>query len=195
VRSKEYPLMSKKCADYLLFKQALMLILNKEHSTLEGLDKIVAIKASMNHGLSDELKVAFAGITPVQRPNILDSRVKDPNWLAGFANGEGCFFVSIFNSSTTKSGKAVQLIFQLTQHNKDELLLRNLTEFFNAGNVFKNGDSYVFKITKFSELDEKIIPLFKDYPILGAKSKDFHDWLQVFYLMKKKAHLTKEGLE
>jgi len=53
--------------------------------------------------------------------------------------------------------------------------LRNLTEFFNAGNVFKNGDSYVFKITKFSELDEKIIPLFKDYPILGAKSKDFHD--------------------
>jgi len=79
MRSKEYPLMSKKCADYLLFKQALMLILNKEHSTLEGLDKIVAIKASMNHGLSDELKVAFAGITPVQRPNILDSRVKDPN--------------------------------------------------------------------------------------------------------------------
>lgn len=164
---------------------------------MEGLNKIVAIKASMNHGLSDELKVAFTDITPVQRPNIniLDSRVKDPNWLAGFANGEGCFFVSIFNSSTTKLGKAVQLIFQLTQHNKDELLLRNLIEFFNAGKVFKNGDSYVFKITKFSELAKKIVPLFKDYPILGAKSKDFNDWLQVFYLMKKKAHLTKEGLE
>jgi len=69
--------------------------------------------------------------------------------------------------------------------------LRNFTEFFNAGNVFKNGDSYVFKITKLSELNEKVIPLFKNYPILGAKSKDFHDWLQVFYLMKNKAHLTK----
>jgi hypothetical protein len=40
---------------------------------------------------------------------------------------------------------------------------------------FKNGDSYVFKVTKFSELDEKIVPFFKDYPILGAKSKDFYD--------------------
>lgn len=36
-----------------------MLIQNKEHLTIEGVNKIVAIKASMNLGLSDELKVAF----------------------------------------------------------------------------------------------------------------------------------------
>lgn len=172
-----------------------MLIRNKEQLSMEGLQKIVAIKASINHGLSDELKVAFKGITPVQRPKILDNKIKDPNWLAGFSNGEGCFFISIVNFSATKLGKTVQLIFQITQHNKDELLLRNFIEFFNSGNVFKNGDSYVFKVTKFSVLDEKIVPLFKDCPILGTKSKDFNDWLQVFYLMKNKAHLTKEGLE
>ena len=75
--------------------------------------------------------------------------------------------------------------------------MRSLIEFFNSGNVFvfKNGDSYVFKVTKFSELDEKIVPFFKDYPILGAKSKDFYDWLQALDLMKNKAHLAKEGLE
>ena len=67
--------------------------------------------------------------------------------------------------------------------------MRSLIEFFNSGNVFKNGDSYVFKVTKFSELDEKIIPFFKDYLILGAKSLDFNDWLQAFDLMKNKAHL------
>ena len=33
---------------------------NKEHLTIKGLHKIVAIKASMNKGLSDELKVAFS---------------------------------------------------------------------------------------------------------------------------------------
>jgi hypothetical protein len=56
-----------------------MLIRNKEQLTMEGLQKIVAIKASINHGLSDELKVAFKYITPVQRPKILDSKIKDPN--------------------------------------------------------------------------------------------------------------------
>ena len=198
----KYPLITQKCADLQLFKQVVMLIRNKEQLTMEGLQKILAIKASINHGLSDELKVAFKDITPVQRPKILDSKIKDPNWLAGFAGfffffcfksttnheqkktkklGEGCFFVSIVNSSTTKLGKTIQLIFQITQHNKDELLLRNFTEFFNSGNVFKNGHSYVFKVTKFSVLDEKIVPLFKDCPILGTKSKDFHDWLQVFF--------------
>ena len=191
----KYPLITQKWADFQLFKKVIMLIRNKEHLTLEGLRKIVAIKASINRGLSDELEVFFTGITPVQRPNVSHSHIKDPNWLAGFANGEGCFFVSMFNSSTTKLGKAVQLVFQLTQHNRDELLLRYFIEFFNSGNVFKNGDSYVFKITKFSELDEKIVPFFKNYPILAAKSKDFNDWLQVFDLMKNKAHLTKEGLE
>ena len=38
----------------------------KEHLTIEGLHKIVAIKASMNWGLSDELKKEFPNIILVQ---------------------------------------------------------------------------------------------------------------------------------
>ena len=37
-----------------------------EHLTIEGLQKIVAIKASMNRGLSDKLKQAFPNIIPVR---------------------------------------------------------------------------------------------------------------------------------
>lgn len=37
----------------------------------------------MNLGLSDELKLAFPGINLVSRPLLLDTGVKDPNWLAG----------------------------------------------------------------------------------------------------------------
>lgn len=55
--------------------------------------------------------------------------------------------------------------------------MRSIIEVFNSGNVLKCGDSYVFKVTKFSELDEKIGPFFKDYPFLGVKAKDFYDWL------------------
>jgi hypothetical protein len=43
---------------------------NKKHLTIEGLHKIVAIKASLNLGLSDELKTSFANIVAIKRPLI-----------------------------------------------------------------------------------------------------------------------------
>ena len=56
---KRYPLNSQKQTDFELFLQAFQLILRKEHLSEEGLQKIVDIKASMNRGLSYELKSAF----------------------------------------------------------------------------------------------------------------------------------------
>lgn len=43
-------------------------MLKKEHLTKESLKKIIAIKMSMNKGLSDYLKTSFPGIIPVVRP-------------------------------------------------------------------------------------------------------------------------------
>ena len=93
----EYQLITKKRADYLLFKLAINLVLNKEHITMEGLNKIVAIKASMNKSLSSKLKDAFPNILPVERPLVLDLPIPDPQWLAGFTSGEGCFSLLFIN--------------------------------------------------------------------------------------------------
>jgi hypothetical protein len=46
----KYPLITKKRADYLLFKKVVDLINKKEHLTPEGLNKIVSIRCSMNNG-------------------------------------------------------------------------------------------------------------------------------------------------
>jgi len=54
----------------LLFKQAIKLVNNKAHLTVEGLNELINIKASMNLGLSDMLKSEFSGYTPVERPVI-----------------------------------------------------------------------------------------------------------------------------
>jgi len=45
---EKYPLITQKQADYEIFKQVFYLISRKEHLTLPGLQKIVAIKTSMN---------------------------------------------------------------------------------------------------------------------------------------------------
>ena len=109
----KYPLITQKYADYLLFKMAVNLINNNEHLTIEGLHKIVAIRASMNWGLSDKLKAAFPDIIPVQRPGVLNTKIQNSNWLAGFTDGEGCFIVNIKKSKTIKTGYQILLRFSL----------------------------------------------------------------------------------
>jgi hypothetical protein len=51
----------------------------KEHLTSEGLIRIIAIRASMNNGLSPELKAAFPNIIPAPRPLIESTEIKDSN--------------------------------------------------------------------------------------------------------------------
>ena len=77
---EKYPLITEKWPDYELFKQVFDLILKKEHLTIQGLRKIVAIKASMNLGLSVELKSAFPSSIQVIRPLRLETKtIEDPN--------------------------------------------------------------------------------------------------------------------
>ena len=97
----KYPLITTKKADYKALKLAYFIIKNKEHLTKEGLRKIIAIRSSMNRGLSEKLQVAFPDVVTVERPLVELPQTIDPNWLAGFTSGEGCFLV-IVERSTTK---------------------------------------------------------------------------------------------
>lgn len=190
-----YPIRTQKISDYVLFKEVFNLVLNKEHLTLSGLHKIVAIKASVNLGLSESLQAAFPGVTPRIRPLANNLSMLDPEWLSGFVAAEGCFFVNIFKSPTHKLKEGVQLEFNISQHNRDELLMKRLIEFFNCGYVQMSRNACVYRVTNISDITDKIIPLFKNYPIYGEKCKDYADFYKVLEMIKTKKHLTKEGLE
>lgn len=82
----KYPLISKKQGDFLLFKSAVEMINGKEHLTTEGLLKLVSIKAAVNRGLTDELKVAFPNTTPALR-SFVNTKIPHPYWMAGFTAG------------------------------------------------------------------------------------------------------------
>jgi hypothetical protein len=74
--------------------------------------------------------------------------------MAGFVSGEGCFLVQM-----AKYGKGkldgVSLSFKVSQHLRDELLLRSFIYFFGCG-LFNyhggNSKSGVFIVIKFSDI-------------------------------------------
>jgi hypothetical protein len=67
-----FPLITQKRADYLLFSQVVKLMENGTHLTNEGLEKVLALKASLNKGLTPVLSSAFPHVIPVTRASILD---------------------------------------------------------------------------------------------------------------------------
>jgi NADH-ubiquinone oxidoreductase chain 5 len=87
-----YPLVSAKSIDYLLWKQCISLIAIKEHLTQSGLEKIIVIKGALNLGIPDDLKTVFPHIKPLTRPQFIVSESQlNPNWISGFTEGDGTF--------------------------------------------------------------------------------------------------------
>jgi len=191
-----YPLITQKKADYDLFKQVYFMLNKKEHLIIENFNKILSIKDLINKGgLSEELKKAYPDYIPAYRPLITNSKIQNPNWLAGFTAAEGCFLINLMKSDTHKLKERVNLKFNITQHIRDEELISSFVEYLDCKNVYKQGEIVDFWVSKFEDIINKIIPFFEKYPIEGVKYKDFEDFRTVAYLMKNKAHLTFDGLE
>ena len=172
------------------------MINNKSHLSIEGLNKIINIKASMNLGLSDFLKSEFINFSSIERPVINTENIPDSNWIAGFVTGEGNFDVRIAQQPTNKIGYRVQLRFRISQHERDIVLMESLIKYLGSGKIYKypGKPAVVLTIFKFSDITNNIIPFFENYPILGVKLLDYLDWCKIAKLISEGSHLTLEGL-
>lgn len=194
----KYPLFTRKQSDFLLFKEVITLMTEGKHLTLEGLNRIVSIKTTLNGGeISDNLRLAFLNLEPALAPKIDNRKIKDLHWLAGFTDAEGCFFIALKKSPKSKLGETVWLRFILSQHSKNKDLLESLISTFNCGRYISKSksDCSEFIVEKFTDVRDKVIPIFEEFKLYGLKSKNYDDFKKAAKLINNKAHLTREGLD
>jgi hypothetical protein len=118
----------------------------------------------------------------------------DPNYVTGFTDGEGCFYIGISPNSKSSSGFRIKLSFQIGLHEKDKEFLNIIQSYFGVGNISKlAGDSVLYRVTSIEEL-KIIIDHFERYPLITQKYKDYLLFKQAFELIKNKEHLSIEGL-
>jgi hypothetical protein len=89
----------------------------------------------------------------------------------------------------------VVLQFKLCQHSRDETLMRSLVDYLGCGRIYVNKGSVDFIINKYSDIVDKLIPLFGKYPIQGIKQLNYLDFVKVSQLMKSNLHLTLNGIK
>jgi len=190
-----YSLLTIKRVNFLLFKEILELMGKKKHLTEEGLQRIVSIRAIMNK------KTLIASYTSplikIDVPIVPDLTKKDitPEWLVGFTDAEGCFFLNV-RPNISKLGFGASLMFSLTQHSRDLLLFKLIIEYLGFGILVeeKLRDVVRIRTENLQIISEHVIPFFTNYPLESSKLLNFQDFCKACDLIKEKAHLTEEGI-
>ena len=119
-----------------------------------------------------------------------------PEWVAGFTDGEGTFYVGINRQPEMTAGFQVLPEFRIVQHERDFKLLHALKKFFGCGVVRRNhGNRFELRIRKIEHLATIVIPFFQKYPLLTQKKFDFLSFRKIILKMQKGEHLTRDGVE
>lgn len=119
------------------------------------------------------------------------------DYLYGFIEGEGCFYVGIVPSQDTKNGFQVIPFFKVSQNPKGKVILDFLKKRLDCGYVKPNDKknssdkSLAYVVRDIISLKEKVIPFFEEK--LFIKREEFLKFKKIIDLMSDKKHLTAQG--
>jgi hypothetical protein len=126
------------------------LLNDKKHLTQAGLQQIVSLKATLNFGLSENLKKEFPNLSVLERPNYSpDNTILNPDWISGFVEGDGSFFITI-----KKENNLVVAFLSRTLNIREKLLLTKIQDFFSGkGKLYIASKNVVqWKVFKLADL-------------------------------------------
>src|SRR5436305_13104535 len=155
----------------------------------------------MQQSKSDWTRGQSAGKAPTmenpQRLHVQSPPARlEAQWVVGFVDGEGCFFVGINPHPEMTSGFQVLPEFTVVQHQRDIQLLHALKKFFGCGVVRTNhGDRMAYRVRSLDHLNERIVPFFEKHQLKSKKRIDFVKFRRILRLMTMGEHLTKGGIE
>ena len=120
----------------------------------------------------------------------------EAQWVVGFVDGEGCFYVGINPHPEMTSGFQVLPEFTVVQHKGDIQLLHALKDFFGCGVVRTNhGERMAYRVRSLDHLNQRVIPFFEEHSLKSKKRIDFAKFRRVLQLMDKGEHLKADGVE
>jgi len=122
------------------------------------------------------------------------------DYLIGFIEGEGMFYIGIVPAKETKTGWQVIYFFKVSQNPQGKMVLDYLQKRLDCGYVKLNhkkdnlsDKSLAFVVRDLESLHNKIIPFVKGKLVI--KSKACSQFEKVLDLVSAKQHLTREGIK
>jgi LAGLIDADG endonuclease len=117
-------------------------------------------------------------------------------YVSGYADGEGCFTVSISPRAKLLLGWEVRPSFSVSQNGDRAEVLQALQTYFGCGSIRPDRSDRTVKweTRQLDDLIERVIPHFVRYQLLSSKRLDFERFAFVCHLMAAGVHRSREGL-
>ena len=120
------------------------------------------------------------------------------DYLVGFVEGEGMFYIGIVPSKETKTGWQVIYFFKVSQNPIGEVVLEQLRRRLDCGYIKQNSQSdrsdksLALVVRDLSSLIYKVLPFFERKLLI--KQPAFEKFKRVLEIVSEKRHLSKEGM-
>lgn len=108
-----------------------------------------------------------------------------PDYIVGLTDGEGCFLVQI------RTDYRIVLRYFITQRFDNKKLLDKVYNYFKIGYVYrkfqgndKRKTTFVYEVTKQDDIQNVIVPFFKNYPLQGTKKNSFARFTRIAKIVK-----------
>lgn len=118
----------------------------------------------------------------------------ETQWVVGFIDGEGCFFVGCLKRNDMALGYQIQPELTVVQHEQDIQVLHGLKEFFKCGSVTRNhGDRWCWRVKNLQHFLNIILPFFEKHPLKTKRYQEFLVFRDICLKMQNNEHLNPEG--
>lgn len=177
---------------------------NMVHYIIEDIPNLVRLANLVNGRFRTEHKyeayVKF--VNRLNEKNLVKNKIiikplnskLDYNWLAGFTEGDGSFFINL--GKTPKSKLGVQLALNISWTQKHKKTLDLIASEFKGGFSYNQSNKFwILNIKRQSEIKKLLLSVFVDNPLYGIKRHDYLDLKVACELFNTKQHLTQSGLE
>jgi hypothetical protein len=117
-------------------------------------------------------------------------------YISGYADGEGCFTVSISPRRKLRAGWEVRPSFSVSQNGDRAEVLHAFQAYFGCGSIRPDRSDKTLKweTRRLDDLVDRVIPHFIHAPLLSAKRLDFERFAFICWLMTRGAHRHRDGL-
>lgn len=120
------------------------------------------------------------------------------DYLIGFTEGEGMFYVGIVPSRETKTGWQVIYFFKVAQNPSGKMILDYFLKRLGCGYLKANSlkdptdRTLAYVVRDLPSLRDRVIPFFEDKLVI--KKQAFGQFKKVVEIVSDKRHLTREGI-
>ena len=121
------------------------------------------------------------------------------DYLVGFTEGEGMFYIGIVPSKETTSGWQVIYFFKVSQNPSGKVVLDYLKQRLECGYLKENSKidptdkSLAYVVRNLNDLTNRVIPFFENKLII--KRYAFERFKEVVELVNKGEHLKRSGIQ